>query len=108
MISITDISGMLIIFAATLALAIPLGKYIAKVYGGEKTLLDPVFNPLEKLIFRFLGINAMKEMNWKQHLFALLTVNIIWFPLTMFILMNQDWLPLNPDKIPAMSTDLDR
>src|ERR1035438_5082431 len=45
-------------------------------------------------------------MNWKQHLIALLTVNIIWFPITMFILMNQDWLPLNPDKVPAMSPDL--
>src|SRR5665213_1927038 len=101
-----EIVTLIIIFVASVALAIPLGKYIAKVYGGERTFLDPVFNPLEKLIFRFLGVNAMKEMNWKQHLYALLTVNIIWFPLTMFILMNQSWLPLNPDKIPSMSPDL--
>lgn len=45
-------------------------------------------------------------MNWKQHLKTLLTINVIWFPITMFILLNQDWLPLNPDKIPAMSPDL--
>src|ERR1039458_4379796 len=101
-----EIITLIIIFIATLALAIPFGKYIAKVYAGEKTFLDPLFNPIEKLIFRFLGIDAMKEMNWKQHLFALLTVNIIWFPITLFILMNQDWLPMNPDKIPAMSPDL--
>lgn len=93
-------------FVLTIALAIPLGKYIAKVYGGEKTILDPVFNPIEKVIYRFIGAEAMKEMNWKQHLIALLAVNLIWFPLTMFILMNQNWLPLNPDKIPAMSPDL--
>lgn len=106
MISGTDILGMVVIFSATVALAIPFGKYIAKVYGGEKTILDPVFNPIEKFIYRFIGIDPTIEMNWKQHLKTLLTINIIWFPLTMFILMNQNWLPLNPDKIPAMSPDL--
>ena len=106
MISINDILGMVIAFGATIALAIPFGKYIAKVYGGEKTFLDPVLNPIEKFIYRFIGIDPAKEMNWKQHLKTLLTINIIWFPLTMFILMNQNWLPLNPDKIPAMSPDL--
>ena len=101
-----ELFTIIFIFIVSVALAVPFGKYIAKVYGGEKTILDSVFNPIEKIIYRFLGIDAMKEMNWKQHLKALLTVNIIWFPLTMFILMNQDWLPLNPDKIPAMSSDL--
>ena len=101
-----DIFGIIIIFAATVALAIPFGKYIAKVYGGEKTILDPVFNPLEKIIYSFIGIDPTEEMNWKQHLKTLLTINIIWFPLTMFILMNQNWLPLNPDNIPSMSPDL--
>ncbi len=101
-----DISVMVAIFAATVALAIPLGKYIARVYAGEKTILDPLFNPLEKGIFRFIGVDPTREMNWKQHLVTLLTINVIWFPLTMFILMNQNWLPLNPDKIPGMSPDL--
>jgi K+-transporting ATPase ATPase A chain len=102
----TDILGIVVVFAAAVALAIPFGKYIAKVYAGEKTILDPVFNPIEKIIFRLIGIDPAEEMNWKQHLIALLTVNIIWFPLTMLILMDQNWLPLNPDKIPAMSPDL--
>jgi K+-transporting ATPase ATPase A chain len=101
-----DILGIVILFAATVVLAIPFGKYIATVYGGEKTILDPVFNPLEKIIYRFIGIDPTEKMNWKQHLKTLLTINIIWFPLTMFILMNQKWLPLNPDNIPAMSPDL--
>ena len=101
-----EIITLIIIFIASVLLAIPFGKYIAKVYAGERTFFDPIFSPIEKLIFRFIGIDAMKEMNWKQHLIALLTVNIIWFPITIFILMNQDWLPLNPDKIPAMSPDL--
>jgi K+-transporting ATPase ATPase A chain len=102
----TEILGVVTIFAVTVALAIPFGKYIAKVYAGEKTILDAVFNPIEKLIYRLMGIDPDQEMNCKQHLIALLTINIMWYPLTMFILMNQNWLPLNPDKIPAMSPDL--
>ncbi len=102
----TEILGIIFMFIATLLLAIPLGKYIAKVYSGDKTFLDPVFNPIEKFIFKMSGIDADKEMNWKQHLYALLTINFVWFLLCMLILMNQDWMPLNPDVNPAMSADL--
>ena len=48
----TEILGIIAMFGITLLLAIPLGKYIAKVYGGERTWLDPLFNPLEKLFFK--------------------------------------------------------
>ncbi|RYU97051.1 potassium-transporting ATPase subunit KdpA [Emticicia agri] len=102
----TEISGIIALFVATVLLAIPFGKYIAKVYAGEKTLLDPVFNPVEKLFYRISGIDATQEMNWKQHLTAMLGINFIWFFLSMFILMNQGWLPLNPDGNPSMSPDL--
>ena len=92
-------------FTLTLVLAIPFGKYIAKVYGGEKSMLD-FFAPLENFFFRICGIDAKKEMSWKQSLVALLTINVIWFLFAMFILMNQGWLPLNPDGNPSMSADL--
>lgn len=93
-------------FFATLLLAIPLGRYIAKVYAGTKTWLDPVFGPLEKLFFKISGIDATKEMNWKQHLSALLIINVVWFFLGMFVLTCQSWLSLNPDQNPNMSPDL--
>jgi K+-transporting ATPase ATPase A chain len=102
----TEILGIIAMFVATLLLAIPFGKYVAKVYTGDKTFLDPVFNPIEKLFYRISGINATQEMNWKQHLVAMLGINFIWFFLSMFILMNQGWLPLNPDGNPSMSPDL--
>jgi len=101
-----EIFTIIFIFVLTIAIAIPLGKYIAKVYAGEKTFFDRLIAPLENFIYRFIGINPTAEMNWKQHLKTLLTINVIWFPLTMLILLNQDWLPLNPDHIPAMSPDL--
>ena len=102
----TEILGIIAMFGITLLLAIPLGKYIAKVYGGERTWLDLVFNPLEKLFFKISGIDTKKEMNWKQHLVALLVINLIWFLMSMVILMNMSWLPLNPDGNPSQSADL--
>ncbi|MBC6492664.1 potassium-transporting ATPase subunit KdpA [Flavihumibacter stibioxidans] len=101
-----EILGIVMMILLVMALAIPLGKYIAKVYLGERTLLDRVFSSLERLFFTYSGIDPNREMTWQQNLKALLTINIVWFFLAIFILMNQAWLPLNPDKIPSMSPDL--
>lgn len=102
----TEILGIVAMFLITLLLAIPLGKYIAKVYSNEKTFLDPVFNPIERFFYKFSGIDPDHEMNWKQHLVALLTINLLWFFISMLVLMNMSWLPLNPDGNPDMSPDL--
>jgi len=102
----TEISGIIAMFAITLLLAWPLGKYMAKVYGNERTFADPFFNPLEKLIGRISGIDLHREQTWKQQLVSLLTMHVIWFLLAMAILMHQDWLPLNPDHNPAQSPHL--
>ncbi len=93
-------------FTVSVILAIPLGKYIAKVYDGERTLLDAVFHPLERLLFKLSGIDTQMDMGWKQHILAMLTINLIWFLLSMLILMTQGSLPLNPDGNPSMSADL--
>ncbi len=102
----TEIFGILFMFVATVALAIPLGRYIGKVFGNEKTRLDFIFNPIDKLFYKLSGIDPSKDMNWKQHLVALLTINALWFLLSMFVLTNMSWLPLNPDGNPSMSGDL--
>ena len=102
----TEIIGIIVMFGVTLLLAIPLGKYIAKVYAGEKTFFDPIFNPLERLFYKISGINVSEEMNWKQHLSALLCINLLWFLISMGVLMNMNILPLNPDNNPGMSADL--
>ena len=98
----TEIVGIVAMFVLTLALAIPLGKYISKVYGLEKTWLDFIFNPLEKMFFKLSGVNPDEEMDWKQQLKALLTINLIWFVVGMIILMTQGSLPMNPDGNPSM------
>src|SRR5450432_3340933 len=102
----TEILGIVAMYSVMVLLAIPLGHYIGKIYEGETTWTDRIFNPLDKLFFKIGGIRTEKEMNWKQHLVALLTINLIWFIFSMLILMNMSWLPLNPDGNPSMSADL--
>lgn len=102
----TEILGIIVMFVISILLAIPFGRYIACVYEGRRTFLDPVFNPIERVFYKFSGINPQTEMNWKQQMVALLTINMVWFLLGMLILMTQGSLPLNPDKNPNMSVDL--
>lgn len=102
----TEILGIILMYAMVVLLAIPLGRYIGKVFNYENTWLDKIFNPIDNLFFKLGGINPAKEMNWKQHLAALLTINAAWFIITMLILTNMSWLPLNPDLNPSMSPDL--
>ena len=101
-----EIPGIILMFVLTLALAIPLGKYIARIYRGDRSWTDTIFNPIERLFFRLSGINATKEMNWKEHMKSMLTINLVWFLLGMLLLMTQQWLPLNPDGNPNMTADL--
>ncbi|HMT29938.1 MAG TPA: potassium-transporting ATPase subunit KdpA, partial [Bacteroidia bacterium] len=100
-----ELSGVVAMFTLTLLLAIPLGKYIAKVFKGEKTILD-FMAPLERLIFRICGIDVTKDMNWKQHMTAMLSMNMLWFVYAFVMLITQGSLFLNPDGNPSMTPDL--
>ncbi len=100
-----EILGIGLMFVLTVLLALPLGRYIAKVYLSQPTWLD-FMSPLENFIYKICRIHPKKEMAWQEHLVALLTINFFWFFWMMFILMNQGWLPLNPDGNPSMSPDL--
>ena len=102
----TELLGVISIFILSILVAIPFGKYIAKVFSGDKTLLDPIFNPIERFIFKASGINATEEMNWKQHMKALITINLLWLVYGFFVLIFQHKLPLNPDGNLGMSPDL--
>ena len=102
----TELLGIILMYAMLVLLAIPLGRYIGKVFNYESTWLDAVFNPLDNLFYKLSGIDPTKEMAWKQHLVALLTINVFWFIVAMLVLTNMSWLPLNPDNNPSMSADL--
>jgi K+-transporting ATPase ATPase A chain len=82
-----------------------LGKFMARVYDGERHMLF-FLGPVERGIYRVTGIREERDMNWKQYLAALLTFNAFGFASLMALLMTQQWLPLNPAHIPNMSWHL--
>ncbi|MBW4669102.1 MAG: potassium-transporting ATPase subunit A [Cyanomargarita calcarea GSE-NOS-MK-12-04C] len=73
-----------------------LGRYMARVYLGEKTLLDPVLNPVDRVLFAFTGVRPNDEMTGWQYAKALLYSNLVMAILVFTILMTQAWLPFNP------------
>ena len=101
----TEILGVILQWVALVVLCYPLGRYIAKVYRGERTWLD-FMAPVERFVYRVCGIDPAQEMDWKQFLKALLMVNLFWFFWGMLLLVFQGWLPLNPDGNPGQSPDL--
>ncbi len=101
----TELLGILVTFLITVLLAFPLGKYISKVFAGEKTFLD-FLKPLERLIYRLGGVNPGQAMNWKEFLKAMLTINLLWFVYAFIMFLFQAHLPLNPDGNPNMTPDL--
>ena len=92
----TEILGVILQIVLMVGLAWPLGKYIAKVYKGERTCLD-FLKPVERWMYKLSGVNPEEEMDWKKFLRALLVVNLFWFVWGMVLLVAQGVLPLNPD-----------
>lgn len=101
----TELLGIIASFAITLLIGIPLGKYLAKMFAGEKVWTD-FLKPLENLLFKLAGINPDEPMDWKQFLKAMMTINILWLVYGFFVLIYQDKLALNPDANPGMTADL--
>jgi K+-transporting ATPase ATPase A chain len=100
-----EIMAVIATFLVTLLLAYPLGRYVARVYAGQKTITD-FMAPLERLLYRISGIDPLQPMNWKQFLKAMLTINMLWLVYAMLMLIVQGKLPLNPDGNPGQTPDL--
>ncbi|AMR25973.1 potassium-transporting ATPase subunit KdpA [Hymenobacter psoromatis] len=100
-----ELLGILVIYGATVLLAVPLGRYLAAIYRGDKSWSDFLL-PLERLLYRLGGVRPEREMTWQQHMLALLAINLVWFLFAMLVLCTQGSLPLNPDHNPSMTPDL--
>jgi potassium-transporting ATPase potassium-binding subunit len=88
-----------------IALAKPLGAFMARVYQGERTLLVPILRPVEKLIYRLSGVHPDEEMNWKVYTIALLLFNGLGLLVVYLLQRIQGFLPLNPQGFGAVSPD---
>jgi K+-transporting ATPase ATPase A chain len=88
-----------------LALAKPLGSFMAKVYQGERTFLDRVLGPLERLIYRISGIKPEENMNWKTYAVTFLIFNMLGLIFVYALQRLQSVLPLNPQGLGAITPD---
>ncbi len=95
----------IIYLGVILALAKPLGSYMARVFAGEKTFLHPVFGPVERLIYRLAGVKPDSEMNWKEYALALLFFNVLGILVVYALQRLQLWLPLNPMRFGPVAAD---
>lgn len=92
--------------ALVIALAAPLGLYLKRIFNREKTFLDPVFLPIERLLFKLTGVDPEQEMGWKEYALSLLAFNLLGMLFLFVILLVQGALPLNPQGFDGLSLHL--
>src|SRR6266542_4441922 len=92
-------------FVVLLALAKPLGSYMAKVYQGEHTFLDRALGPVERFIYRLSGVKADEDMNWKTYAIAVMLFNVMGLLAVYAFQRLQAFLPLNPQGLGAVTPD---
>lgn len=100
-----DLIFILLFILITIFLAVPLARYMAKVYSGERTFMTPLLQPVERFIYRLIGTDENKEMNWKQYTYALVMFNIIAIIFVFILQLLQGFLPLNPEGFPGVRWD---
>jgi K+-transporting ATPase ATPase A chain len=103
------VNGWLQIFvflALIFAVTKPLGVFMARIFNGERTFLDPVARPLERLLYRVTGVDENHEMRWTEYAVAMLMFSGVSMLLLYLIERVQQWLPWNPQKFGAVAQDL--
>jgi K+-transporting ATPase ATPase A chain len=87
----------IIVYFGTLVVSVPLlGGYMAKVFGGERTLLSPLLLPVERAVYRLAGVDAEAEQDWRAYALALMMFNLLGFVVLFILQLLQGILPLNP------------
>ena len=84
----------------------PMGVFIARVFAREKTFLDPVLRPIERIIYKLTGVDEQREMRWTEYAVAMLLFSGVSMTLLYLIERTQHWLPWNPQKFPNVEPGL--
>ncbi|MDD1763398.1 MAG: potassium-transporting ATPase subunit KdpA [Methanobacteriaceae archaeon] len=103
--TITDLIFILTLLFVAIILAVPIGKYMSKVFTGQKTFMTPLMLPVERLIYRVVEVDENEEMNWKKYAYALIIFNIIAIIFIFTLQLLQGFLPLNPQDLPGVRWD---
>ena len=102
----SDLLQVLIYFAIILAAAPAVGRYMARVFAGERTLLAPVLAPVERAIYGLCGIDPKRGQRWSRYAIAALALNAAGWVLLYGILRLQDLLPWNPQRLGSVPPHL--
>src|SRR5262247_2657792 len=89
----------LFFFALILAVTKPLGVFMARVFNRERTFLDPVLRPVERLIYRLTGVDEGREMRWTEYAWAMLLFSVVSMVVLYAMQRLQAYLPFNPEKL---------
>ena len=84
----------------------PIGVFMTRVFNRERTLLDPILRPIEKLVYRLTGVDEDREMRWTDYTVSMLLFSGVSMALLYFIERTQKWLPFNPQKFPNIEPGL--
>src|SRR5437879_2809907 len=95
-----------IFLLVVLAVTKPLGVFMARVFSGEKTFLDPALRPIERGLYRLTGVDEKREMRWTEYTIAMLFFSGVSMLLLYVIERVQQWLPWNPQHLAAVAPDL--
>ncbi|HEX4073838.1 MAG TPA: potassium-transporting ATPase subunit KdpA [Candidatus Acidoferrales bacterium] len=98
----------LLFFAVLLLVTKPLGMFMTRVFSREKTFLDPVLRPIERLIYRCCGIDESREMDWKEYAVAMLLFSVVSMLVLYLIerVQGLKFMPWNPQHLASVGPDL--
>jgi K+-transporting ATPase ATPase A chain len=95
-----DFGQLALFIAGLVAITPPLGRFMVRVFAGERHFLARVFGPIERAIYKLSGVNPAREMSWKAYAIAMLVFNIAGGVLLLVMELTQQWLPFNPQHLP--------
>jgi K+-transporting ATPase ATPase A chain len=93
-------------FIVVTLVSVPLGLYMARVFSGERTFLDPVLGPVERLIYKVCGVHPATEMTWYEYAIAMLLFSMAGMIVLYAMERLQQFLPFNPQAMGAVAPDL--
>jgi potassium-transporting ATPase potassium-binding subunit len=93
-------------FLVILLVTKPIGVFMMRVFNREKTFLDPVLRPIERLVYWLTGVDESREMRWTEYTISMLLFSGVSMALLYFIERTQHWLPFNPQKFTNVDPSL--
>jgi K+-transporting ATPase ATPase A chain len=95
-----------VFLAAVLAVTAPLGRFMTRVFTRERTWLDSILRPIERIIHRVTGVDEDHEMHWSEYAMAMLLFSLVSMIVLYVLQRAQQWLPWNPQGFAAVPRDL--